>query len=115
LLEEKPMAHAPATPAAPVGPVFAVVTLDSPIMRGSLTIDTVTLRKPRSGELRGLSIAPLANLDVDEIRKLLPRISDPILTTADVDNLDPADLLQMGGEIVDFLLPKAKRPAFPVQ
>ena len=102
-------------PAAQTGPLFNAVTLDTPIKRGDQVIGMVQLRKPSTGELRGLSIAALANLDVDEIRKLLPRITQPVLTAADVDQLDPADTLQLGGEIVDFLLPKAKRPAFPVQ
>lgn len=107
------MSKAPAISQNDNGPLFTEVTLDRPIVRGSETISVVKVRKPSTGELRGLSISALAQLDVDELRKLLPRITMPLLTQADVDGLDPADTLQLGSEVVDFLLPKARKPAFP--
>ncbi|MET0322524.1 MAG: phage tail assembly protein [Duganella sp.] len=84
------------------------VTLDTPLVRGNLTIDTVTLRKPTAGELRGTSLNALANLEYDAMQKVLPRISTPMLTEADVARLDPADLMQLGGVFAGFLLPKAQ-------
>ena len=48
------------------------VTLDSPITRGKTTIDSLTLRKPQSGELRGLQLVELLNMDVGTLIKLLP-------------------------------------------
>jgi len=81
--------------------------LDTPITRGTQTIDSVTLRKPNSGELRGTSLADLVNLDVAALQKVLPRISTPTLTEMDVANLDPADLIQLGGIFSGFLMPKA--------
>lgn len=83
------------------------VTLDEPLKRGDQTIEEVTLRKPSAGELRGTSLAALANLEVTALQKVLPRISTPMLTEADVANLDPADLVQLGGVFSGFLLPKA--------
>lgn len=83
------------------------VTLDEPLKRGEQTIEEVTLRKPSAGELRGTSLAALANLEVTALQKVLPRISTPMLTEADVANLDPADLVQLGGVFSGFLLPKA--------
>lgn len=83
------------------------VLLDTPIQRGNQTITSVTLRKPTTGDLRGTTLNALANLDVDAMRKVLPRISTPTLTEADVLRLDPADLMQLGGEFADFLLSKA--------
>jgi hypothetical protein len=83
------------------------VTLDTPIKRGEQTIDKVTLRKPSSGELRGTSLSALVNLDVEALQKVLPRITSPMLTEADVARLDPADLVQLGGMFAGFLLPKA--------
>jgi len=87
----------------------ASVTLDTPIQRGEQTIASITLRKPKSGELRGCSLSDLAQLDVAALGRLLPRISSPTLTTADVDNLDPADLMKLGAEVVGFLLPASAR------
>jgi hypothetical protein len=83
------------------------VTLDFPLQRGTQTIDTVTLRKPNSGALRGTSLSALVNLDVDALTKVLPRISEPVLTEADVARLDPADLVQLGGVFAGFLMQKA--------
>lgn len=84
-------------------------TLDTPITRGTQTIDAVTLRKPTAGELRGTSLADLANLDVAALQKVLPRISTPTLTEHDIAQLDPADLVQLGGIFAGFLITKAAR------
>ncbi|RQM46516.1 phage tail assembly protein [Paraburkholderia bannensis] len=83
------------------------VVLDTPIVRGKQTISEITLRKPRSGELRGVSLQDLVNLDVIALSKVLPRISSPTLTEHDVAQLDPADLVQLGGVFAGFLWPKA--------
>lgn len=82
-------------------------TLDTPIEREGQTITQVTLRKPAAGALRGTSLAALVNLDVDALRKVLPRISTPTLTEFDVANMDPADLVALGGIFAGFLMPKA--------
>ncbi|MFP4894509.1 phage tail assembly protein [Paraburkholderia sp. EG304] len=83
------------------------VTLDAPLERnGGPSITEITLRKPASGELRGTSLNALVNLDVDALGKVLPRISSPTLTEFDVQQLDPADLVQLGVVFAGFLLPK---------
>ncbi|WP_449471985.1 phage tail assembly protein [Sphingobium chungangianum] len=92
-------------------PLFRTVTLDAPIVRGETTIEELKLRKPRSGELRGLSLVDLGQLKVDSLTKILPRISMPTLTEAEVGNMDPADLLACGAEIGGFLLQKSQRAA----
>jgi len=86
------------------------IQLDTPIKRGEREINQVTLRKPASGELRGASLADLMQMDVNALEKVIPRISDPTLTPHEVQNLDPADLFQMGAAVSTFLLPKAMRP-----
>ncbi len=104
-------APALAAAAAEGGPLLVKVDLDTPIQRGDQTISAVTLRKPRSGELRGLNLVDLAQLDVVALRVLLPRISTPALTAFDVDQLDMSDLMALGAEVSGFLLQKAQRPA----
>ncbi len=84
--------------------------LDEPLQRGNTTIDLVTLRKPKTGELRGLSLQDLLQLDVNALQKLLPRISTPTLTEQDVAALDPADLVQLGTIAVGFFIPKGQIP-----
>ena len=85
------------------------ITLDRPLQRGEQTIKTITLRKPDAGELRGLALTDLLNLDVAALQKLLPRISTPTLTEQDVARMDPADLVQLGGIVGGFLVPKSLR------
>lgn len=90
-------------------PTNEVVTLDTPIQRGEQTIDKVTIRKPMSGELRGVSLIDLMNMDVLALRKVLPRITDPTLTDMDVGRMDPADLVQCGVAVTSFLLTKSAK------
>lgn len=85
------------------------VTLENPIKRGDQVIDKITLRKPKAGELRGLALIDIANLDVIAMQKLLPRISAPTLTEQDVAELEPGDLLALGGEIAGFFARKMDR------
>lgn len=82
------------------------ITLDSPIQRGEKTIEKIFLRKPTSGELRGLALSDVLQLQVDALVKLIPRLSSPALTEPEMRNLDPADLVQIGGAIASFLLTK---------
>lgn len=86
------------------------VELDTPLKRGDQAVASIRVRKPMSGELRGLSLVDLAQLDVVALRKLLPRITVPNLTEPEVDQLDPADLLALGAEVSAFLLQKGQRP-----
>ncbi|MFK0032982.1 phage tail assembly protein [Pseudomonas monteilii] len=80
------------------------VELDTPIKRGDTEIALVTLRKPTSGELRGLHLAELLQMDVASLIKLIPRISE--LNEYEVSRLDPADLFAVGTKVSGFLLQK---------
>ncbi|AXB75461.1 phage tail assembly protein [Novosphingobium sp. P6W] len=103
------------TEIAATAAALALVTLDTPLKRGEATIESVQVRKPQSGELRGLSLSQLLNLDYGALETLLPRITIPMLSKQDVAALDPADLTQLGSEVMDFLLPKgAKAGLSPV-
>lgn len=90
-------------------PVTKEIPLDQAIARGEQTIDTITLRKPAAGELRGVALTDLLQLDVAALQKVLPRISMPTITEQDVARMDPADLVQMGTAVAGFLLPKSAR------
>lgn len=82
------------------------IELDDPIKRGEQKITEITLRKPKSGELRGVSLADVLQMQTDALITLIPRLSTPSLTAAEVRQMDPADLVQCGGEIAGFLLTK---------
>ncbi len=83
------------------------VTLEEPVKREGGDITSIQLRRPSSGELRGLSLSELLTMQVDPLIKLLPRITLPTLTEAEIKKLSPADLVQLGGEVIGFLAPKA--------
>ena len=85
------------------------VILDTPIRRGTTTIDSITLRKPSSGELRGVSLVDLLQMDVASLIKVVPRISSPTLTAIEVSGMDPADLLALSSKISGFLLQKSAK------
>ncbi|PKG93638.1 phage tail assembly protein [Pseudomonas sp. Choline-3u-10] len=100
------------TAKAPENPNQKVVALDSPIVRGNHVYDSLTLRKPMAGELRGVSLMDLSQMDVMALRTVLPRISTPTLTDVEIGRMDPADLLQCGLAVSGFLLQRAAKEAF---
>ena len=72
---------------------------------------TVHVRKPMGGALRGANLGGLVRMDYDQVAKVAPRVTDPILHAHLVEALDPADVTQLAGILVDFLLPTAVKGA----
>lgn len=87
------------------------VALDQPIKREGQVIDVIILRKPAAGELRGLSLVSVLNMDVDALSALLPRISTPTIHKPEVLAMDPADILAAGIVVAGFLQQKGKAEA----
>lgn len=86
----------------------AGVPLDKPIIRGEQTITHVALRRPLAGELRGINLAALIReMDYGALELLLPRVSTPTLTRADVAQLDPADFTALAAEMILFFVSRA--------
>ncbi len=95
----------------PENPNEKTVELDGAFVRGSQTITSIVLRKPMAGELRGVSLVDLMQMEVLALRKVLPRITTPTLSDAEIGRMDPADLLQCGVAVAGFLLQKSAREA----
>ncbi|AUF99792.1 phage tail assembly protein [Pseudomonas sp. 09C 129] len=95
----------------PQDPNNTIVILDTPLKRGDSTVDSITLRKPMSGELRGVTLVDLVQMDVLALRKVLPRISIPSLTDHEIGTMDPADLMACGIAVSGFLLQKSAKEA----
>lgn len=85
------------------------IELDSPIMMGDTSIDVLEIRKPNVQALQGVKIADLLQGDVTAICTVLPKVSSPTLTKSQVQQLDPADIAQIGGALMIFLQPKSVR------
>jgi len=92
------------------------ITLDSPIKRGEILIESIVVSKPKSGALRGIALTDLLRMEVAALTTALPRLTEPKLTEQDIQGMDPADLLQLGTAVVGFLLPKQEQAAaFPAE
>ncbi|MBT0961677.1 phage tail assembly protein [Denitromonas iodatirespirans] len=91
------------------------ITLEKPIVRGKddkiSEITEIALRKPASGELRGIVLSDLLKMHADATMAVLPRICEPKLTPPEVAAMDPADLFACAVEISNFLLPTSTQPA----
>ena len=83
------------------------ITLEAPIQRGETKLTEIEVIKPNAGALRGASLRGLLDFQTDDIITVLPRVTVPALTQAEAQRLDPVDLVQFGGKIAGFLLPKA--------
>jgi len=94
-------------------PKFVKVPLEEPITRGEDKITELTLRRPDSGSLRGLSLAELIKMDTGAVMKLLPRISSPALVDAEVEQLDPADLFACAVEVSSFFMTRRELAESP--
>ena len=68
-------------------------------------IGEVTVSKPNAGTLRGVSLASLANSDVDALIKVLPRMTYPALTTQELTAMNLPDMLSLAAKVIGFLSP----------
>lgn len=85
----------------------ARVQLDHPITVDGTPCSSIALRKPGVGELRGLKMIDVYQMDVDAMLKLLPRISEPALSPQQVLALDPADFARLSAEAMLFFVGSA--------
>jgi Phage tail assembly chaperone proteins, E, or 41 or 14 len=82
------------------------ITLATPVTIDGEKVSKVTLRKPTSGELRGLNLANIMQMDVSTMIRLLPRITTPPLSEGQVAALEPEDLMDMASRTVVFFARK---------
>ncbi len=98
-------------------PTSVKMTLEHDIKAGDTVIHAagaeILVSKPMGGALRGVNLGGLVRMDFDQIAMVAPRVTMPPLV-AGLPNVDPADVMQLGGILVDFLLPTAAKEAlFP--
>lgn len=78
------------------------IDLSVPLQQGDKEIARLTLRKPASGELRGLKMLDVLQMDPSAHAQLVPRICEEITTAAEFWALDSADLMTVMGTVVSF-------------
>lgn len=79
------------------------ITLKQPITRGETQITEIQVRKPNVPALKGLKLLDLMQSDVNALSTLLPRITQPMLTKADIDRLDVADFTKLTGAVFEVM------------
>ena len=83
-----------------------IVPLSEPIKVDGKEIKSVTLRKPKGGDLRGLALSDILRMDTNAMHKLFPRISEPHLSPEQVSSdIDVADFTSMAVATVAFFVP----------
>jgi hypothetical protein len=86
------------------------VRLSSPLQFGDQSIDILSLRRPTAGDMRGIKLRDIIDMDVSTICILAERISLTPLAPSQLKDLDPADLLQLSVTISNFFekLPRSQ-------
>ncbi|MGI0120279.1 phage tail assembly protein [Zooshikella sp. RANM57] len=77
-----------------------VIYLDSPV--GKDNLEVIALRKPKPGDLRGIKLLDVIQMDSAAAATLIQRISVNGFTTQHFYELEPADLLELTTEIATF-------------
>ena len=94
----------------PKDPNQTVIEFKDGFLKGEVTITKVTLTKPKTRALRGLSLSNLLQMDIDTIAKLASRITNPSMTEHDVYELSPSDLTKLGTGIISFFVETDESP-----
>jgi hypothetical protein len=96
---------------AQAAPTSVVVTLEQPIKREGGPITSLTIRKPKGGDLRGTKLTDLIAADVDAVAKVIPRITTPTIVAHEFYGLEADDFAEVVGTVVGFFLSKVQREA----
>ena len=84
------------------------VTLAKPIKLGKKEVRDFVLTEPSAGQMRGLKLAELLQMDVSSMIVIIPRIASPALSEAQVAALDPAQLTAFATEVIRFFATEAQ-------
>lgn len=78
------------------------IKLAVPIEKDGKALTSIDIRKPCSGDLRGLNLVDVCQMDFDAHSTLLSRIS--ILNERDLLDMDPANWAPLQTEIASFFV-----------
>ena len=80
-----------------------VVKLSKPIEIDGKSCREIRLRDPKAGELRGLNLANVMQMDTDAMLKLLPRICT--LSGDQIADMPAADFAALSTTAISFFVP----------
>jgi hypothetical protein len=75
------------------------IILKTPLGEGKTAITELEISVPNAGSLRGTSLSDIAEMKVNALLHIMPRITKPILTSEQAAGLSFADLMFVGAEI----------------
>ncbi|MFU2076734.1 phage tail assembly protein [Gallibacterium anatis] len=78
------------------------VALTQGLRRGDTTIDEIEVFRPNVMSLKGLKLIEVLSADVNAIGVLLPRITSPSLSKAEVQALDVTDFVELTTAVLSF-------------
>ncbi|WP_372395145.1 phage tail assembly protein (plasmid) [Azospirillum sp. HJ39] len=78
------------------------VPLAKPLTYGQDTLKQLQLRRPMAGDLRGIRLAGLSDMDVDVVTKIASRCCITVVTEAHLAELDPYDLVKVTEAVGGF-------------
>lgn len=82
----------------------SAVTLHRPISRADGDIEKLAFRAPTAGDLRGLQMTALMNLDVSALLTLAQRCSTTRVDAADLAGIDASDIGLIGAVLLNFFV-----------
>ncbi|GMM59900.1 phage tail assembly protein [Novosphingobium pituita] len=99
------------TELTPASPATVTIAFGQPIVRDGGPVESVIVRKPKGGDLRGAKLTELMAADVDAVARVIPRITTPAILPHEFYALEADDLAEVVGTVVGFFLNKAQREA----
>lgn len=85
---------------------ITLITLTEPVKIDGKDVSEIKLRKPMVGELRGLSMSSILQMDITTLSTLFERITMPPMSPDQIAKLDPADFTEMGVKALLFFAKK---------
>lgn len=89
---------------AEANPQTVTVRLSTPIKRKGGEVTEITLRKPKVGAMQGLNVEDLYQTNVNALLTLLPRITEPALIRAEIEDLESEDFIELAGAVKGFFM-----------
>ena len=86
-----------------VTPSTKTITLEHGVKLGDNIITEITITKPLVSHLKGVSLTKLVDMQLDEVAKIIPRVTSPMIPQQAFDTIEFTDFLHLCGELLGFL------------
>ena len=87
------------------------VKLSYPLTVGGAEVKQVVLHRPTPGELRGLMLTHVLQMEFNTMMRLIPRVSEPSLDEGTICGLNVIDFIKIATALVLLFAPDDEREA----